>query len=274
VTWAVLGATAYLHWRSAVPMAATAQAAATAGAAAAAQAAAAAPSPIVAPNSAEWEWAQVIWDYHHMHHSLEKSDGILVLCSHDLRVADEAVRLYNSGLGEWIVFSGGFGTGPHSGANLNGWTRPEAEIFGEAAIDAGVPVEKVFVEPQATNTGENIANSRALLAARGITPRSLIVVQKPFMERRSFATFMKQWPEEGRPTIAISSPAISFADYPNADISREVVTSIMVGDLQRIKLYATPERPFQIPQEIPPHVWEAYENLVKAGFTMNVIPGS
>ena len=58
-----------------------------------------------------------------------------------------------------------------------------------------VPKEKVFVENKATNTGENIANSRALLAANGITPASLIVVQKPFMERRSYATFMKQWPE-------------------------------------------------------------------------------
>ena len=51
------------------------------------------------------------------------------------------------------------------------------------------------MENKATNTGENIANSRALLAANGITPASLIVVQKPFMERRSYATFMKQWPE-------------------------------------------------------------------------------
>jgi len=58
-----------------------------------------------------------------------------------------------------------------------------------------VPKEKVFVENKATNTGENIANSRALLATNGITPASLIVVQKPFMERRSYATFMKQWPE-------------------------------------------------------------------------------
>ena len=55
------------------------------------------------------------------------------------------------------------------------------------------------------------------------------------MERRSYATFMRQWPEP-RPSIAISSPDISFEDYPNDHISREVVTNIMVGDLQRIKL--------------------------------------
>ena len=226
-------------------------------------------APIL-PGSSEWGWAQTIWDYHHLHHQLEKADGIMVLCSHDLRVADEATRLYEAGLGDWVIFSGGFGTGPHSGANLNGWTRPEAEIFADAAVEAGIPSEKVFVENKATNTGENIAFSKALLAERGITPRSVIVVQKPFMERRSYATFMRQWPEP-RPSIMISSPNISFEDYPNEHISREVVTNIMVGDLQRIKVYATPEMDFQIPQEIPQEVWAAYEGLVASGFTWNVI---
>ena len=88
-------------------------------------------APIL-PGSSEWGWAQTIWDYHHMNHQLVKADGIMVLCSHDLRVADEATRLFKAGLGDWVIFSGGFGTGPHSGANLNGWTRPEAEIFAEA----------------------------------------------------------------------------------------------------------------------------------------------
>lgn len=96
-------------------------------------------APIL-PGSSEWTWAQTIWDYHHLHHQLAKADGIMVLCSHDLRVADEATRLYKAGLGDWVIFSGGFGTGPHSGANLNGWTRPEAEIFAEAGVRRDPPL--------------------------------------------------------------------------------------------------------------------------------------
>jgi hypothetical protein len=38
----------------------------------------------------------------------------------------------------------------------------------------------------------------------------------------------------------------------------------MVGDLQRIKIY--PEKGFQIAQEIPDDVWQAYEQLVAMGF--------
>jgi hypothetical protein len=44
----------------------------------------------------------------------------------------------------------------------------------------------------------------------------------------------------------------------------------MVGDLQRIREY--PARGFQIPQDIPDDVWEAYLELVKAGFDRHLIP--
>ena len=38
----------------------------------------------------------------------------------------------------------------------------------------------------------------------------------------------------------------------------------MVGDLQRIRDY--PARGFQIAQEIPADVWEAFEELVRLGY--------
>jgi hypothetical protein len=45
----------------------------------------------------------------------------------------------------------------------------------------------------------------------------------------------------------------------------------MVGDLQRIKLYAEAPFFFQIAQEIPDVVWTAYEAVVAAGYTWNLI---
>ncbi len=48
-----------------------------------------------------------------------------------------------------------------------------------------------------------------------------------------------------------------------------MVISIMVGDLQRIKVY--PDRDFQIFQEIPKNVWGAYERLVGHGFVSHLI---
>ena len=53
--------------------------------------------------------AKKLWDYHHMHHVLEKADCILALGSHDLRVAERAAQLYLEGWAPIIIFSGGLG---------------------------------------------------------------------------------------------------------------------------------------------------------------------
>ena len=224
-------------------------------------------------GSEVWAWSQKVWDYLVVGHEIVPCEGILCLWSHDTRVAGHAAQLFHQGYGKWILFSGGFGSGPHSGANLHGWKEPEAEIFAQIAIDAGVPKEKILIEARARNSGENIQFSRELLKEKGLQPSSLIVVQKPFMERRAFATFLKQW-EDPKPDILISSPRLTFEDYPTKDLSRETIVNIMVGDLQRIRLYALPPREFQVRQEIPEDVWRACEALIEAGFTWNIIkPG-
>ncbi|MCB1209974.1 MAG: YdcF family protein [Verrucomicrobiales bacterium] len=202
-----------------------------------------------------------IWDYMHMGHELQPSDVILVLGSNDLRVAEHGAELYLRGLAPRILFSGNVGR-----LTEGQFQHPEAEAFAEVARSMDVPEEAILIEPRSTNTGENIAFSRELLAGKGIDPEKLIVVQKPYMERRAYATFMNFWPGKD---IRIRSPPISFADYPNALLPKDLIITIMVGDLQRIRAY--PEKGFQIPQEIPDEVWAAYEELVARGFTGHLI---
>jgi hypothetical protein len=60
-----------------------------------------------------------------------------------------------------------------------------------------------------------------------------------------------------------------LANYANSALTREDVISIMVGDLQRIRLY--PEKGFQIPQEIPDDVWTAFEELVRLGYDRHLV---
>ncbi|TSC59539.1 MAG: hypothetical protein G01um1014107_327 [Parcubacteria group bacterium Gr01-1014_107] len=207
------------------------------------------------------ELAKKIWEYHHMNHQLEKADCILVLGSHDTRVAERGAAIFLMGYAPLIVFSGGFGN-----LTRNIWSKPEAVIFADIAVKMGVPRDKVLVENQSTNTGENILFSKKLLAKHDINLQKIILVQKPYMERRAYATFKKLWPEK---ECVVTSPQVSFEDYPNEQISENDVINIMVGDLQRIKLY--PEKGFQIPQEIPDGVWKAYEALVAGGYTKRLI---
>jgi uncharacterized SAM-binding protein YcdF (DUF218 family) len=207
------------------------------------------------------EAARKLWDYHHMNQMPAPADCILVLGSHDLRVANRGAELYLQGLSPILLFSGGLGN-----VTRDIWKVPEADQFARIALDMGVPAEAIFIENQSTNTGENILFSRRLLEEKGLHPQSFIVVQKPYMERRSYATFMKNWPEN---ELMVTSPQISFEDYPTAEIPMERVIGIMVGDLQRIRIY--PAKGFQIEQEIPADVWAAYEELVEWGFTEHMV---
>lgn len=211
------------------------------------------------------EPAERLWDYHHMNHRPERSDVILVLCSHDTAVAERGAQLYLEGWAPLLVFSGGLG-----GITKNLWSETEAELFASIARGMGVPDERLLVETRSTNTGENVRFSRKLLAERGVEPQSLILVQKPYMERRTYATFKNYWPG---PRVVVTSPQVSFKEYlgrySNSTLTEDDVVGIMVGDLQRVRVY--PEKGFQIPQEIPADVWAAYEELVRAGYDKYLI---
>ena len=63
-------------------------------------------------------------------------------------MATYAASLFLRGpVAKWLVFSGGIGTGPHSGKNLMGWPRPEAEVFADEAVRCGVPRDRILTEP-------------------------------------------------------------------------------------------------------------------------------
>jgi uncharacterized SAM-binding protein YcdF (DUF218 family) len=205
--------------------------------------------------------ARLIWDYHQLKHELTPADCLLALGSHDLRVAQRAAELWLDGMAPVLVMSGGLGN-----FTLGMWTEKEADRFAAVAVKMGVPEDAILVENQSTNTGENIQFSKKLLAERGLDPQKFIVIQKPYMERRSYATFKKHWPDK---ELLVTSPQISFDDYPNEEIPLERVINIMAGDLQRIKEY--PALGFQIEQEIPADVWAAYELLVAAGYDKHLI---
>lgn len=209
--------------------------------------------------------AETLWNYHSMKQQIAKADAILVLCSHDERVAERAAQLFHEGWAPLVIFSGGQGA-----ITRSLWDEPEAERFARIAAGLGVPRESILIEAHSTNTGENIAFTKRLLAERGLDPQKFIVVQKPYMERRAFATFRQLWPEKD---LVVTSPQVSFSEYvthyTNGALSADDVVGIMVGDLQRIKIY--PARGWQIAQHIPNEVWDAYEELVRAGYDKYLI---
>lgn len=209
----------------------------------------------------QWRQTKLIWDYHQMQHPVRPVDVAIGLGSHDLGVAATAADLYHRGLFPTLVFTGG-----NSPTTKARFPRGEAVHFREHALELGVPDEAILVEPNAANTGQNITLTRDLLASAGIVPTTLMLVSKPYMERRSFATARKLWPDV---EIVCASEPLELDDYFKSIGDAKLVVDMLVGDLQRVIEY--PKQGFAIAQDVPEDVHAAYESLIRDGFTSRLI---
>ena len=203
---------------------------------------------------------QVIWDYLGMHQIPEKADVIVGFGNFNTNIARRAAELYLQGLAPVVLFTGGLGR------NTEGLLpEPEAVRFARVAMEFGVPVEAILLEPDSTNTAENILFTRRLLEEKGIPHDRILGVHQPFMERRITAAMGVYWPEQA---FYVTSPQTSITDYL-ADAKKQGVTenaavSVIVGDFQRMDLYA--KKGYQLPQYIPEEAWAAFHQLVEMGF--------
>jgi uncharacterized SAM-binding protein YcdF (DUF218 family) len=209
----------------------------------------------------DWQDAKAIWDYHQMGHVLRPCSAAIGLGSHDLGVASFAAQLYRAGLFPVVVFSGAT-----SKTTTVRFPRGEAVHYREHALELGVPDDAILVEPQAGNTGENIALSRSVLAQAGIEAQSLLLISKPYMQRRAYATCRKVWPEV---TAICASEPLTFDDYVKSIGDERLVIDMLVGDLQRIIEY--PKQGFAITQDMPETVDAAYQRLLRAGFDSRLL---
>ncbi|GAK20639.1 LOW QUALITY PROTEIN: hypothetical protein JCM19052_1137 [Vibrio sp. JCM 19052] len=205
-----------------------------------------------------YQHIETLWDYMQLKQELKPASCLFVMCSNDLRVAEYAAKLYQQKLAPLIVFSGG------EGRFTDGlFDKSEAETFAEIAKLASVPSEAILVETKSSNSGENVRFTEQLMKEKGISCDSLILVQKPFMERRAIATFEKQW-QSPYSQLQVTSTAHPFFEYINEEMPMMVLEALM-EDFSRVKTY--PEKGFQTEQEIPAHVESSYQALrEKFGF--------
>jgi hypothetical protein len=67
----------------------------------------------------------------------------------------------------------------------------------------------------------------------------------------------------------LSTVQLPLVEYPYDSATLEEVFHTMVGDFQRLKVYAT--NGFQAPVEIPRDIWHVYEELVRRGYTAHLL---
>jgi len=207
----------------------------------------------------------VAWDYMRLVHEPQPGDAILTLGSFDPQAAVHAARLWRAGLAPVIIMSGGIA---HRGGLLEtGWDKSEARVFADVAMGEGVPDEAILLDEQAQNTGDNFTFGRAVARVAGLDPHKILVVAKPYMTRRGFATGRKVWPEA---ELLMQCEDIAMADYFAREPDPERTLLALVGDLHRIMVY--PELGFSIAQDAPPDVDRALQALVAEGYGARLVP--
>ena len=208
---------------------------------------------------------QVIWDYLCLHEEPRKADIIVGFGNFNTDIAARAAELYLQGYAPKILFTGGLGR------NTEG-LLPESEAarFKRTAMACGVPEEDIILEDKSRNTRENIEFTRALLEELKLPHGHILGVHQAFMERRITAAMGVYWPEQ---SFSVTCPQLSIPEYlqraKEQGISENASVSVIVGDFQRIELYA--ELGYQLPQYIPPEAWKSYHALVAMGYDKQLV---
>ncbi|MET9218677.1 YdcF family protein [Streptomyces sp. NPDC003300] len=192
-----------------------------------------------------------------MHHEPRPCSVSIALGSHDLGVADTAADMYHRGFAPLIVM-----TGATSRTTEAKMPRGEAAHYRERALELGVPDSAILVEPRARNTGENITFSRELLQAAGVDVTSVLLISKPYEERRAYATARKIWPSV---ECVCESASVSYDEYVTTIQDENLVIDMMVGALQRLLIY--PKQGFIVDPHVSVTAKLAFDRLRNEQFT-------
>jgi uncharacterized SAM-binding protein YcdF (DUF218 family) len=213
------------------------------------------PTPATIPAEHR-EDVERLWNYHDMGHKIRPADVGIGLGSHDLGVAKIATELYFKKMYPWLVF-----TGANAPTTQDIFPEGEAIHYRQYAIEAGVPTSVIMTETEARNTSQNIEYTREKLKSNGILVRSIILMSRPYQQRRAYATCKKIWPEVD---VICASHRMPLDEYVASIGSSRKVVDMLVGDTDRIIKYA--DQGFAIPQEFPDEVRQAFDRLVHAGY--------
>lgn len=181
---------------------------------------------------------------------IKKVDVLMVLGSDLPDIVRIGSEMYHKGLCQYLMFCGGIG---HSTERLKKKVSEileidmeqlpasEAEIYAELAIKKyEIPEEKIVLEKKSTNTSENIKFALEILQEKGIPYQSILLLQDPILQYRSYVSAQEYITEE---TVLISYaplvPEITEEDkilpeYPYL-WTKERFFELILGEIWRLR---------------------------------------
>jgi len=195
---------------------------------------------------------QPVWDYLAVSDDSRPADLIFVFGSADYAVPMRAAEIYHQGHAPMALVSGRFGR-----LTEGVFDRPEADVFKNILLAAGVPKTAIVTESEATNTLENVQFGMAALAKHRVWPETVLLVAKGFVMRRCVATFARQYPNV---QVWACPPLEHFS--LGLDRSLPDFAARLVAEIDRLERYAAMGD--IVKQEIPETVRVAAESVTAA----------
>jgi hypothetical protein len=96
----------------------------------------------------------------------------------------KAVELYQAGFGQRLVLSG-------RSSFSSSAEQSEAEIYKAYAIQQGVPETAILTETQSITVPDNVRSSLNLFDELSIQPKTILLVNSPYVQRRGWCLFKK-----------------------------------------------------------------------------------
>lgn len=130
--------------------------------------------------------------------TVKKSDAVICLEGDGLARLPEALRLYQAGLADFVVVSGG----------VNDPQRPDAipaQTLAEELYKKDIPKEKVIIEAISQNTFEQGIEVMKIVAERSW--QKIILVASQYHQLRAYLTFLQTMKNAGLKIKIYNSPA-------------------------------------------------------------------
>ena len=136
-------------------------------------------------------------------YGIKQVDMIIILGNSIPYIAELAAKAYKSGLSKDIMIVGGIGhstkyliqtvlqDNKYKGIDI--YDKSEADILSQIiSRRENIKLDEIIIENRSTNCGSNAYESLKLLKEKGMVPQSVILIQDPTMQLRSYATFFKE----------------------------------------------------------------------------------
>ncbi len=214
---------------------------------------------------------------------IRKVDILVLLGNSIPYTINSAVEAYKNNLCDKILINGGIG---HSTSILRERVRKnkklnfidvenraEADIFFDIMTKIyAVPSNKIIIENKSTNCGDNALKAITLLDELGILYESILLIQDPTMQLRSYASFSK-YVDKKRVKLINYAPFVPSIndnlELTNIDIegiwSEQRFLELIMGEIPRLRDdingYGPIGKNFIDHVDIPDEIEECYKNL-------------